>query len=432
MKILDGLIADIAIDASAQPDDERHGVAIAGVPNLHSHAFQRAMAGLTEARGTQPDDFWSWRTSMYALVDRLDPDQFEAVSAQAFVEMLEAGFTRVGEFHYLHHSTDGCAYGNPAEMSTRIAAAAATTGIGLTLLPVLYCQGGFGAAQTTPAQRRFVTSIDAYQHLWDFARRAIAALPDARIGVAPHSLRAVTPEQLRAVVQFAGQAPIHIHASEQRAEVDACLAWSGQRPIEWLANHAPLDARWCVVHATHMTDSEVVRLARSGAVAGLCPITEANLGDGIFRAREFMEAGGRFGLGSDSNVLIAANEELRLLEYGQRLANQQRNVLASTGTASVGRAIFAAAIGGGGRALGTSQVGLVVGAPADIVSLDVRLPALSNRHGDALLDSWIFATRGAGVDCVWRRGIKYVEGGVHRRRDAVRSRFDAAMRSLQS
>ena len=343
--------------------------------------------------------------------------------------MLEGGFTRVGEFHYLHHDVDGRPYGQPAELAARIAAAAAATGIGLTLLPVFYAHGGFGGAAKRAEQRRFLNTPDSFARLVEESRRAVGALPDALVGVAPHSLRAVTPDELALIVPMAGGAPVHIHIAEQAREVEDCVAWSGLRPVEWLLDHAPVGPSWCLVHATHMTEVETGRLAASGAVAGLCPITEANLGDGVFPAPRYLADGGAFGVGSDSNVLIDAAEELRLLEYGQRLTRQARNVLASPERASVGASLFAGALTGGARALGTASTGLAVGAPADIVGLDASHPSLAGRHGDALLDGWIFAARRRGP---WRSGVE--DGGSevtwHVRREAIAEDYKRVLSRL--
>ena len=321
-----GKILRVETGVAAGAGDERHGIAVPGLANLHSHAFQRGMAGLAERRGPQGDNFWSWREVMYRFLDRLTPEDVEAIAAQAYVEMLETGFTRVGEFHYLHHAPDGTPYSNIAELAERIAVASDMTGIALTLLPVFYAHANFGGVPPVPGQRRFINSIDAFAELMAASRRAVEALADARIGVAPHSLRAVRPEELPDVVALAEGGPVHIHAAEQTKEVEDCLAWSGARPVEWLLDHTGVDGRWCVVHATHMSAAETVALARSGAVAGLCPVTEANLGDGVFPATTYLSAGGAFGIGTDSNILIDPAEELRALEYAQRLGARARNV----------------------------------------------------------------------------------------------------------
>ena len=427
--VADGCCAAITAGVSPASGDERHAVGIPGLPNLHSHAFQRGMAGLTERRGVGDDSFWNSRALTYRFVDRLTPDDLRAIAAQAYVEMLESGFTRVGEFHYLHHDVDGGRYGNPALMAEAIAAAAADSGLALTLLPVFYAHGGFGGAPPEAGHRRFVNGIDAFASLVQASRTAVGALPDAVVGVAPHSLPAVTAGQLAAVAALVPAGPIHLRVAEQVGEVEACLAWSGARPVEWLLDHADIDARWCAVHATHMTDAETAALARSGAVAGLCPITEANRGDGLFPAGSYLAAGGAFGIGSDGNVRIDASEELRLLEYGQRLNRRTRNVIARGAGASTGETMFVGALAGGGTALGMPAT-LRVGAAADIVSLDAAHPALAGAAGAATLDAWIFAAGRDAIDCVWRRGEKLVTGGRHRDRRAIGDRYRATMRLL--
>jgi len=419
-----GRITAVAAGAPWDGQSQRLGVVVPGLGNLHSHAFQRAMAGLTEVGGRSGDSFWSWRELMYRFLDRLDPDTFQAIAAQAYMEMLESGFTRVGEFHYLHHTETGSRYADHAEMSVRVAAAADDTGLGLTLLPVFYAHSDFGGAAPTPAQRRFLHDIDGFADLLDGCKRALADTPDAVLGLAPHSLRASTPQQLQALVALA-PGPIHIHIAEQTREVDACLAWSGQRPVEWLYANAAVDARWCLVHATHVNSDEVRLMADSGAVVGLCPITEANLGDGLFPMRDFIQLGGRFGVGSDSNVLIDAAEELRLLEYGQRLQLRGRNVL-SPGDLSSGRWLYQQAGEGGAQALGV-PFGLEVGAAADLLELDDEHPALLGRKGDALLDSWLFAARNGALRSVWRNGRALVRDGRHVNRDAISARYRAAL-----
>ncbi|MCJ8141388.1 formimidoylglutamate deiminase [Ancylobacter sp. A5.8] len=423
-----GRIAAIAADAPAESADERHALALPGLPNLHSHAFQRAMAGLAEKRGPTGDSFWTWREVMYRVVDRMDPDHVAAIAAQVYVEMLEAGFTRVGEFHYLHHDRDGGAYADIGELAHRIAQAADETGIGLTLLPVFYAHGGFGAQEPTHGQRRFINDLNSFSRLIESSRKALESLSDAVLGLAPHSLRAATAEEIAALLPLT-DGPIHIHVAEQVKEVEDCLAWCGRRPVERLYDTAPVDGRWCLIHATHMTREETRLMAASGAVAGLCPITEANLGDGIFPAPDFVAAGGRYGVGSDSNVLIDAAEELRTLEYSQRLSLRARNVLAMIEGRSTGRALFEAALAGGGQALGRPAQ-LAVGASADIVTLDMSAPALEGRNEDAALDGWIFASARRPVDCVWRHGEKLVTGGRHRSRDEVRARFRQTLQAI--
>jgi len=428
--VADGTIAKVTAGVAPASHDERHPLAIPGIASLHSHAFQRGMAGLAETRGKVADTFWTWRETMYRFALEMTPDDTQAVATLLYVEMLEQGFTRVGEFHYLHHDRDGAPYANPAEIATRIVRAAEITGIGLTLLPSFYAHGSFGGAAPHAGQRRFVCSIDQFAGLTAAIRTAVRALPGANVGVAPHSLRAVTPDELAAIGPLAEGGPVHIHAAEQIREVEDCIAWSGRRPVEWLLENAPVDARWCLIHATHMTAAETASLASSGAVAGLCPMTEASLGDGIFPAREYLDAGGRFGVGTDSNVLIGVADELRQLEYGQRLKHRERNVLSGGAGVSTGRALFDAALAGGAQALAQPIAGLQEGARADIVTLDTTHPSLAGRSRDAILDGWIFSAGGAAVADVWAGGKKVVEGGRHRLHQSARDTFNAAMQRL--
>ncbi|HVI98153.1 MAG TPA: formimidoylglutamate deiminase [Sphingomonas sp.] len=421
----DGRIASIARGA-AQPDDERHAIGVPGLCNVHSHGFQRGMAGLSERRGRADDDFWSWRAVMYAFLDRLTPEDIAAISSQAYVEMLETGYTRVGEFHYLHNDVDGRRYADPAATAAAIVAAAGESGIGLTLLPVFYAHADFGGTPPAPGQRRFVSDVESFAALVEASR---ALLPyDASFGIAPHSLRAVTADELAAILPLADGGPIHIHAAEQVKEVEACLAATGARPVEWLLANAAVDARWCLVHATHLTDAECDALAASGAAAGLCPVTESNLGDGIFPASRYLAAGGAFATGTDSNIRINAADELRTIEYAQRLTRRQRNVLADGAHPSVGARLFTGALAGGAQALGI-ETGIAVGAPADLIALDPDDPALVGRSGDALLDGWIFAGR-EPVRHVWRGGRQVVADGRHVARDAVAARYRATLARL--
>lgn len=424
-----GLIATITVDVEAQGNDDRHAIGLPGMSNVHSHAFQRGMAGLAEVRGPGSDSFWTWRDIMYRFVDRIDPDGLRAIAALAYAEMLEAGFTRVGEFHYLHRDPAGVAYANPAELSHAIIAAAADTGIGLTHLPVFYAHSGFGGTAPRHAQRRFVHDLDGFARLLDAVRAGTAALPDAIVGIAPHSLRAVTADELGHLQTMAGTGPIHIHLAEQLKEVEDCVAWSGQRPVEWLMDHANIDARWCLVHATHMTGEETVALAQSGAVVGLCPITEANLGDGLFPAVTYQAAGGRFGIGTDSNVLIDMSEEMRLLEYGQRLLARARNIMTAAPGQSTGQEMFEAAVRGGAQALGVAG-GLAVGHAADMISLDSSHVSLVERKGAQIMDSFLFAAGRSAIDGVWRRGTMVVRSGKHVARDAISDRYRRALQLL--
>src|SRR5690606_16876141 len=423
-----GRIAGLEAGAAPAGPDERCAMLLPTVANLHSHAFQRAMAGMAEHRGPTADTFWTWREVMYRHALTMTPDHVEATALMLYVEMLEAGFGRVGEFHYLHHAPDGRPYDDEAEMAGRIAAAAQASGIGLTLLPVFYAHSTFGGVEPTPGQRRFINDVDGFARLLESSRKVVESLPEAVVGVAPHSLRAVTPDELAAVVPLAAGGPVHIHVAEQVREVEDCLAWSGARPVEWLLTNAPVDRSWCLIHATHMNDSETIAAAETGAVAGLCPVTEANLGDGIFSGPLFAEHGGQWGIGSDSNVLIGLADELRQFEYAQRLGNRARNVMAA-GPGSTGRALFDAAHRGGAQALGAAAAGIAVGAPADFMAFDTSHPTCEGKAGDALLDAFVFAGAG-GPDRVWIGGRKLVENGRHRLRDEAERRFRKALREL--
>lgn len=425
-----GLIARIEPDAPAHATDERVGIAVPGVPNLHSHAFQRGMAGLSERRTREDDDFWSWREIMYHFLDRMDPDDVEAIAALAYVEMLESGFTRVGEFHYLHHAPDGRPYADPAEMSVRIAAAAAATGIRLTLLPCFYAHGGFGGLAPSPGQIRFLHDLDRFAALLDRGASIVTALPGATLGVAPHSLRAVTPDELRAVLGMAADRPVHIHAAEQVREVEDCVAWSGLRPVEWLLENATPDERWCVIHATHMTGAEIAALAATGAVAGLCPLTESSLGDGIFEGPDWRRSGGKLGIGTDSNIEIGAAAELRQLEYAQRLGRRGRNLMADHVGCSTAESLLRAALGGGATALSAPTSELAVGAPADILALDAGSARFAGATDENRLDCWVFGGGGQAVESVWVAGEKLVSGGRHRDGDRIRKRYRLRLRAL--
>jgi len=401
------------------------GVVLPGLPNLHSHAFQRAMAGLTERRGSDADSFWTWREAMYRFVERLGPDELEAIAAFAYMEMLEAGFTWVAEFHYLHHQPDGRPYDNVAEMSERIVAAADAAGIGLTLLPVLYRQSGFLGRPPTPAQRRFVCDRDRYARLME------TRVPAGNIGIAPHSLRAVTLDDLQwASLTWAGL-PAHIHVAEQTREVDDCIAAHGRPPIDLLLDTVEVDAhRWCLVHATHANADERARIARTKAIVGLCPITEANLGDGLFDAAAFLAHDGQFGIGSDSLIRISAADELRTLEYGQRLLHRQRNVLGEA-TRSTGRRLFEAALAGGARATDAETTGAIApGKRADFVVLDRDHPSLAAAQDDSLLDAWLFAADNSAIKTVYCRGVPVVQNGRHVARDELGQRYRKALSRL--
>ncbi|MFP5515744.1 MAG: formimidoylglutamate deiminase [Alphaproteobacteria bacterium] len=432
-----GLITGLEAGLDAPPVgvERAAGPLIPGMPNLHSHAFQRAMAGLTERAGPAEDSFWTWREVMYGFVGRIDPDSLQAVAAMAYAEMLERGYTSVAEFHYLHHDADGRPYADLAETSKRILAAADATGIGLTHLPVLYAQGGFGGQPAGEGQRRFLNDSDRLLAIVEACR---AAPGGHRTGLALHSLRAVSPDAMAAALSGLSAldpaAPVHIHVAEQTAEVDACLAWSGRRPVQWLLDRGWPGPSWCLVHATHVTPDEVAGIAASGAIAGLCPTTEADLGDGLFPARDFLTRGGRFGVGSDSQVIIDAAEELRLLEFGQRLAARRRNLLAPEAGASTGAALYRAAVAGGAQALGLPEPagGLATGQRADLVVLNPDDPRLYGRTDDILLDSYVFAGARSAMRDVVAGGRLVVRDGRHVDADAIAKGWRRAVDRLNA
>lgn len=427
----DGRIESIGDGA---PEGALHvGALLPAMSNLHSHSFQRAMAGLTEARGKNPeDDFWSWRALMYRFLEALGPDDIEAIAAQVQMEMLEAGYAAVGEFHYIHHGADGAPYDNPAELSLRVIAAAKDTGIGFTHLPVLYMRGGLDDRALEGGQLRFSNDAESFARIHENVKTALEDCPDDfALGVAPHSLRAVDAEGLAFAEKLAGDAPIHIHIAEQIREVEQVEAALGAWPVRWLLDHAPVDERWCLVHATHMTSDETADLAKSKAVAGLCPITEGNLGDGVFNAPSYFDAGGRAGIGSDSNVRISLSEELRLLEYSQRFMRRRRNVLTDKNR-SCGRFLYEETARGGAQALARSAGRIEPGALADLTALDMNSSTLAGLTGDTILDTWIFAGDDSLVTDVWSAGRYMVKEGRHVKRDPIEARFNNVMAKLRA
>lgn len=427
----DGKVTAIEAGASAQADDViAAGPVLPPLANLHSHAFQRAMAGLAEVSGRGDDSFWTWRDTMYRMVGALSPDDVEVIATRLYIDMLKCGYGRVGEFHYLHHHQSGAPYADRAEMSNRILAAASASGIGLTLLPVFYAHANFGGVAPTEGQRRFIHGVDDFLSLMEALRPQFAA-SGATLGYAFHSLRAATPDEMRAILAAApGEGPIHIHVAEQQAEVDASLAWFGRRPLEWLMGEMPVDPRWCLIHATHANDDEVKRVAASGAVVGLCPTTEASLGDGIFPATAYRGLGGKFGIGSDSHVSTSPSEELRLLEYGQRLRDERRVRLVTGPGRSNGRDLFDIALAGGAQALGQATSGLRVGASADLVVLDGADPFIASASSDAILDRWLFALGDRAVRDVMVAGRWQVIARQHRLDASIDQKFRGVLQRL--
>ncbi|CAN5261150.1 formimidoylglutamate deiminase [soil metagenome] len=431
-----GMLTQVTPNAKPAGDVQRAtGPILPGMPNLHSHAFQRACAGLSEYRGAegQADSFWTWRDLMYRFALALTSEQLEDIATHLYIEMLQAGYTSVCEFHYVHRDPAGQPYADPAEMSMRLLAAAQRAGIGITLLPVLYQDAGFGGQPARADQRRFVNSVDQLLTIAE-RLRAPAKAQGARVGVAPHSLRAVGPQALQELVTawtaIDATAPIHIHIAEQAQEVRDCIAWSGQRPVQWLLNHAPVDARWCLVHATHMTADEAAAVAATGATVGLCPSTEANLGDGVFDAVAYTQSHGAWGIGSDSHASVSTAEELRLLEYTQRLTQQRRNVLTSAAHPQAADHLWLAALQGGARASGRAIGGLQVGQQADVVML-AGSGALAGLSPSQALASHVFASHGRNAVCdVWVAGRRVLQGGEHALQAAACDRFVLARAEL--
>ena len=425
----DGLID--SIETNQPSSGETVGILLPAPANCHSHAFQRAMAGLTEKRGPDASDsFWTWRQLMFRFLDRLTPDHVEAIAAFVQMEMLEAGYGANVEFHYLHHQPGGVPYANIAEMAERIAAASAVTGMGLTLLPVHYQYGGCDKRPLGPGQIRFGNTLDAYAALHAKSAEALAHLPaDSRIGVAPHSLRAVAPEDLARHAELAGANPLHMHLAEQIAEVEEVEAAHGKRPVEFVLDTMELNARRCFIHCTQMLPHETEGLARSGAVAGLCPITESSLGDGIFDGVRWFENGGSIAIGSDSNIRISLSEELRTLDYSQRLRDHSRAALA-TPDKSTGRRLFDAINAGGAAASARNNGALAVGRLADMMALNGEAVNLIGRHGDTILDCYMFAGDDRMVGDVWSAGRHMVKGGRHIKREAIVSAYARTMREL--
>ncbi|MFN3546148.1 MAG: formimidoylglutamate deiminase [Mesorhizobium sp.] len=426
----EGRIAGVETGGAALPGDHRVHALLPALSNLHSHTFQRAMAGLSEARGpSERDSFWTWRAIMYRFLDVLTPDEIEAIAAFAFLEMQEAGFSAVAEFHYLHHQPGGTPYADLGELSARIAAAAAETGIGLTLLPVHYAQGGVDGRPLSGGQLRFGNDLDRFQALHERSRDILREMPaDTVLGAAPHSLRAVGAADLAALARKSA-GPFHMHIAEQEKEIEETLAVHGARPVTWLLDNMAVDDGWCLIHCTHMTDRETRALAATGAVAGLCPVTEANLGDGIFDGANYLAAGGRFGIGSDSNIRISVAGELRQLEYSQRLRDRARVVLAESGQ-SAGRNLYGRALAGGAQALGRASGAIAAGLFADLVAIDPERDGLPGLAADRLLDGFVFAGSNRSVTDLWSAGRHAVRDGRQVAREAVAGRYAAAVRAV--
>lgn len=407
------------------------GPLIPGMPNIHSHAFQRAMAGLTERASGRKDTFWSWRDTMYRFLGFIEPEDMEALAAQCFVDMLKAGYTTVGEFHYIHHQQSGQPYDNRSVMSQQVIKAALETGIAITHMPSLYAYGGFGELRATEGQRRFLNTVPELMRIIEELHGEFRAVPQVTIGLAHHSLRAVSPAMLQegtaALRRLLPDAPIHIHAAEQMGEVESCLEWSQKRPVQWLLENGNIDERWCLIHCTHVTDEEIRGLAQSGAVAGLCPTTEANLGDGIFPLVKYFNEGGKFAIGSDSHITVSVVEELRWLEYIQRLIYQERTLIKDHEIPSVGATLYDRTLAGGAQALGRKTGKIEIGHRADFVVLDRELPFMTGKLRDHILDAAIFAANKNPVKDVMSGGRWVVRDRHHKREEVILEKFRKVM-----
>ncbi len=431
-----GMIEKVEAGSGERSAKALKGIAIPAIPNVHSHAHQRLMAGLAEVAGPGADSFWTWREVMYGFALKLGPEDLQAVAAQLYVEVLKSGSSVIGEFQYLHNQPDGTPYDEPAELSLRCLAAAEEAGIAITMLPTLYAYGGFGGQPPMSGQRRFINESDRYLKILTVLDKASKTNPLWQLGISPHSLRAVTKPLLNDVIAGLDamnrvSAPIHIHVAEQTKEVDECVAWSGgTRPVQYLLDHFDVSSRWCGIHATHMTAEETHRMAASGMIAGLCPTTEANLGDGIFPADTFLTAKGAIAIGSDSHITVSPAEDLRQLEYSQRLRDRTRNALASGPGKSTGRALFDAALKGGAQSMAQPVGALAPGLRADITVLDDDHPALIGRSQDSALDSWIFSGGNSCVRDVFVAGHHVVQDRRHIREEAILKNFRAAVKRL--
>jgi len=427
------------LDNTTYQNGKRYNVIIPGIPNVHSHAHQRAMSGLGERASISPDgssdSFWSWRKVMYHYLERIQPEHLLHISSLLYLEMLKHGYTCVGEFQYLHHDQSGQAYGNRAEMSLQCLQAAKNVGLGFTGLPVLYRYGGFGDANPLDGQKRFLNDADGFIEIVHQLQKACQNNANCSVGIAPHSLRAVNGDLLANVIEQLGVgnlAAIHVHVAEQRKEVDDCLAWSQQRPVEWLMNHFEIDQNWCLIHATHMTELETIKLAKSGGIAGICPVTEGNLGDGFFNGVDYFANKGNWAIGSDSHTTTNPVEELRWFEYGQRLLSGKRNVLVADQHANTGRNLLEGTWQGGALACGRKIGQIEPEYRADFVVLDDSNPRLYGRSEDELLDSWIFSGSDNLVRDVYVGGKHVIKNGSHINEENIAQNFRKTLDQLAS
>lgn len=427
-----GTIESIETDTSPGEAEKILGIVIPGMPNVHSHAFQRAMAGLTENISVRGDDFWNWRNMMYSYANKITPEQMFTIAAHLYMEMLKAGYTSVAEFHYIHHDRDGKQYSNPTLLADSISEAAEYVGIGLTLLPTLYQSSNFGDVRPSNEQRRFINNTDQFLNIVDNLSRK--KTPQRQIGVALHSLRAVPSESISQVISLKKQlgisTPLHIHISEQVKEIADCIKYRNSRPVQWLHNYVEIDSSWCLIHSTHLDKNELNLLANSGCVVGLCPTTEANLGDGIFPAKRFMDKGGNIAIGSDSHICVDPTEELRWLEYSQRLTHLKRNQLAQSNTPHTGTFLWESAIKGGAKACGRNIDGIRVNNSADLIVLDDAHTIFAGKDSETYLDTFVFASNSKIVKDVMVAGHWVVKNGKHALESTLNQNFSNTIKSL--
>lgn len=425
-----GDITKLEKNVIALDGEMKEGFVLPGMINLHSHAFQRAMAGMAEIAGEGPDSFWTWRDLMYRFALAITPEQINAIAAQLYSECLRYGYTSVCEFHYLHRDPQGVFYADPAEMAKQVIAAANDTGMGITMLPVLYSFADFNDQALRHDQRRFSSNVDDILNIISHLEKSRNG--QVQVGVAPHSLRAASVSQIQSIVNSLDiNRPIHIHIAEQQKEVDACLAATGMRPVELLLETQNVDSRWCLVHATHLNQQEVKRMAVSGAVAGICTTTEGNLGDGFFELPSYIDAGGIFGIGSDSHVSQSAVEELRWLEYGQRLRTQRRNVASIPSQRRVADYLWQSCLIGGEKASGRKVGKLKENYRADFLVLDNAHPNIMNVCSEELLSHFIFSGNDQLIRDVYVGGSEVVKNGRHKNQEKINAQFVSCMKELK-
>jgi len=429
----EGMVQSVSSDEKVDAEYV-DGFALPGFQNAHSHAFQYAMAGLAELHtGTGvPDDFWSWRNAMYSLALQLSPDQMEAVATMLYAEMLRHGYTAVAEFHYVHHDPEGKPYGNLAELGERLVAAAQKTGIQLTLVPMFYQMGGFGM-EPEAKQRRFISpTLDDYLNLLESSSKAVSKYSQANLGMGVHSLRAVKGEDIVLLSEkFRNDRPFHIHVAEQKKEITDSLAFYGHRPVEWLLQNVNVTDNYHLVHATHLSDAEVAGIAKAGAHVVLCPSTEGNLGDGLFRFHDFKALGGKWSIGTDSHVGLNPLEELRVLDYGQRLITHKRNTFFEEGKGDSGFNAIQKAFQSGKKAMGKEgQTFFKEGNSFDAVIYDAKAPLLAASGVQNLCNTIVYSCDVSHQLGTMVKGEWVIKEGLHSQQDTIQKDFVKALKAV--